>query len=101
MYEKQLELKSVMAKKEPDVEKAKTLQKELSDYQAQFDMKRVEHLIRMKKINPYLGRGFLEGNFKGRGFGCVNCPMNPMTSGGKGYGKNKGYGKECPYGVTH
>ncbi|QTA90178.1 periplasmic heavy metal sensor [Desulfonema magnum] len=98
IYEKKLELKSVMAKKTPDVEKAKTLQKELSEYKARLDMKRLEHIIRMKKINPYLGRGFLEGKFRGRGFGCMNCPMNTMTRG-KGY-KGKGYGKGSPYGMT-
>jgi len=70
---KELELRAEIAKKQPGLEKAANIQKELSALQAQFDLKRVEHQIRMKEINPNVGRRFGAGKGKkgrgGRGFG--------------------------------
>jgi len=56
VYEKEAELMSVLAKKEPDAKKAKAIQKEISDFEAQIHQKRLGHIIKMKKINPYCGR---------------------------------------------
>jgi len=56
LYEKEAELMSVLAKKEPDANKAKAIQKEISDFEAQIHQKRLDHIIKMKKINPYCGR---------------------------------------------
>ena len=58
IYQKKLELESEIAKKTPAAEKAAGIQKEISDLQAQFDQNRIDHIIEMKKINPYAGRGF-------------------------------------------
>ena len=56
IYQKRLELNSELAKKNPDPKKAGVLQKELSGLQGQLDQKRIEHRIRMNKINPGLGQ---------------------------------------------
>lgn len=84
MYEKRLELMSVMSKKEPDVEKAKSLQKELSTLQSQFDEKRIDHMIQMKKICP---------TFEGNQMGYGNCPYGMGQGMGYGHmGPGMGYG---------
>lgn len=58
LYEKGFELRSELAKQNPDSEKAGKLQKEISDLKAQLDQKRIDHMIEIKKINPNVGRGF-------------------------------------------
>ena len=68
IYQKRLELNSELAKKNADPKKASALQKELSGLKGQLDQKRIEHRIKMNKINPDLsqmGPGF---GHKGRGF---------------------------------
>lgn len=61
IYDKQRELQSELAKEEPDTAKASQLQKEISGLQAQFDQKRIEHMVEMRKTNPNIGRGFERG----------------------------------------
>lgn len=51
-----------MAKPEPDAGKASQLQKEISGLQSQFDQKRIEHTVEMRKLNPNAGRGYMYGN---------------------------------------
>jgi Spy/CpxP family protein refolding chaperone len=67
---KELELRSEFIKENPDVEKLKGVQAELSALQAQLDQKRIEHRLEMRKINPDAGRGFMMGHGPkgGRGF---------------------------------
>jgi Spy/CpxP family protein refolding chaperone len=68
---KTLALRSELVKKDPDVKKAQALQKELSDLQAKFDQKKVEHVIEMKKIYPNAGEKY--GNGPGSGYGGEHC----------------------------
>lgn len=70
LYQKGLELRSELAKKEPDTKKAYALQKEISDLRAQFGQKRIDQHIKMRKLNPdgFGGRGFGRGPMA-RGFG--------------------------------
>lgn len=77
LYQKELELRSEMAKQDPDVNKAVALQKEVSELQGQLDQKRVEQRIKMQKENPdfFAGRGF------GRGYGI----------GPRGMGMGRGF----------
>jgi zinc resistance-associated protein len=58
LYEKRFELRSELAKQNPDSERAAKLQKEISELRTQLDQKRIDHMIEMKKINPNVGRGF-------------------------------------------
>jgi len=66
IYAKEMELNSELAKKNIDTEKAAKLQKEISGLESNFDQKRLEHMIKMKKLNPNLARGF--------GGGCPGVP---------------------------
>ncbi len=74
LYAKDLELRSELAKENPDVKKAARLQSEISKLEAQLDQKLVEHRIKMKKVSPYAVRGY-------------------MGRGGMGYGRS--YGGHC------
>ena len=58
LFEKERELQNELAKDEPDVAQASRLQKEISDLQSQFDQKRIEHMVEMRKLNPNAGRGY-------------------------------------------
>ena len=80
-YQKELELRSEMAKQDPDVNKAVALQKEVSELEGQLNQKRVEQRIKMQKENPdlFAGRGYGKGGGgMGRGYG--------MGPGGMGRG---------------
>lgn len=68
IYQKRLELNSELAKNNPDPKKAGALQKELSGLKGQLDQKRIQHRIRMNKINPDLGQMGPGFGHKGRGF---------------------------------
>ena len=69
LVEKERELQNELAKNEPDTAKASQLQKEISDLQSQFDHKRIDHMIEMRKSNPNAGRGFMSGGPK-MGYGA-------------------------------
>ena len=94
IYQKRLELRSELAKKDPDANKAAKLQKEISKIEADFDQKRLDHQMKMRKINPKAGRGFMGGRPMGpgmMGYGGYGCPNYP--SSGQYMGPRKGYGK--------
>jgi len=96
MYQKGLELRSELAKENPDANKAAALQKEISELKAEFDQKRLSHFLNMRKINPEIGRGF------GGGYGMMGSGMmyggmmGPWAMGPGGYGGR--YYRDCPYG---
>ena len=58
LYSKELELRSELAKSDPDSIKANALQKEISELEAQLDQKRIDHMIKVRKISPDASRGF-------------------------------------------
>ena len=78
MYQKGLELRSELAKENPDTKKAVGLQREISKFKAEFDQKRLNHFLKVRKINPDMGRGF------GGGYGMMGPGM--MSRGGYGMG---------------
>ena len=84
LYVKKLELKTELAKENSDAKKALALQKEISGLKANLDQKRIEHILKMKKITPYAGRGYMMGRGGRMGYG--------PESGRGGYGKGGGYG---------
>jgi hypothetical protein len=77
LYAKDLELRSELAKETPDAKKAARLQTEISKLESQLDQKRVDHMIKMRKLNPNAGRGrgFMGGGAMGYGprYGGGNC----------------------------
>ena len=120
IYQKRLELASELAKENPDAAVAATLQKDVSDFKAQMAQKHLEHILRVQKINPDLGRRFWGGGPMGPGMmhrgmmgpggkgnrGAYNCPFGGPGGGyGIGSGGMMGPGRagsrgpgNCPYG---
>jgi zinc resistance-associated protein len=107
IYQKRLELKSELAKESPDAKKAAELQTEISGLKAEFDQKRLNHFLNMKKISPDIGRGFggrhgmmgpgyrMGPGMMGPGYGMGPGMMGPgygMGPGmmGPGYGMGPG-----------
>lgn len=96
LYQKQLELRSELAKKDPDVKKASQLQQEISDLESKLAQKRLEQRIQMKKDFPELAeRGNRSG---GRGYGRRGMGPGYGQQGmmGPGYGSRSmgpGYGR--------
>ena len=88
LFEKERALQNELAKDEPDVAEASRLQKEISGLQSQFDQKRIENMLEMRKLNPNAGRGF-KSDGPGKGFdGPRKGSGGPMM----GYGYNRGGG---------
>jgi zinc resistance-associated protein len=87
LYQKELELRSEMAKQDPDVNKAVTLQKEVSELEGQLNQKSVEQRIRMQKENPdfFAERGY------GRGYGYGPRGGMGMGYGRRGMGMGRGF----------
>jgi hypothetical protein len=50
-----------LAKENPDTQKALELQKKISDLDARLDQKHIGYMIKMRKLNPDAGRGFMGG----------------------------------------
>jgi len=77
------ELNILMNSSNADLEKAKALQKEISDLRAKLEQERLNHEFEVRKINPdaRYGRG------PGRGFGSQ---MRGQGYGGMGYGRHMG-----------
>lgn len=98
LFQKQLELRSELAKQNPDSARAATLQKDISDLRGRLDQKRVEHRIRMQKENP----GFFAGRGNGRGGNRQMGPGMGRGFGDRGYGMNggamgRGFQGNCRY----
>ena len=89
IYQKQLELRSELAKKEVDEKKALSLQKEISDLKGQLAQKRTEHRIRMQKENPEFFSG---GSYGYGGHGVRDIKLNFRCygySGSRATGKSR------------
>jgi len=76
LYEKEMALRSELAKENPDADAAKTLQNEISELRSDFDKKRLEHRMEMRAIAPEIGQGYRS---TGPGYG-------PRAPRGGGYG---------------
>jgi hypothetical protein len=94
LYQKRLEIRSELAKKNPDAEMAAELQREISALKGQMGQKRLDHILKLKKINPDVGRGFMGRGRMGYGMmgpkgygGFSSCPHQGYESGyGMGLG---------------
>jgi hypothetical protein len=78
LYAKNLELRSELAKDNPDVQKAAALQKEISKLESGLDQKQLDFMLNLRKVAPDAGRGYMMG---GRG---------GMMGYGPGYGNGAG-----------
>jgi hypothetical protein len=68
LFDKERELQNELAKDNPDAAKASQLQKEISKLQSEFDQKRIDHMVELRKQSPNAGRGFMGGG-PGMGYG--------------------------------
>ncbi len=82
LFDKERELQNELAMDEPDMAQASKLQKEISDLQSQFDQKRIEHMVEMRKLNPNAGRGYKSGSPM---MGSRGPRMGSGYNGGGGY----------------
>lgn len=72
--QKRLEMKAEMAKPEPDTAKLTDLQKGISGLEADFDLKRMNHRLEMKKLLPDYHAGDRGGRWgHGRGADRGDC----------------------------
>ena len=78
LYQKELELRSELAKPEPDAKRAAGIQKEISGLESQLDQKRLDHRIKMREDFPRFGA-------RGYGYGPRGGGMGRGMYGG-GYG---------------
>jgi Spy/CpxP family protein refolding chaperone len=62
IFDKKRELRDELAQDEPDAAKASKLQREISALQGQFDQKHIDHMLKLKKLNPNIGRGYGPGH---------------------------------------
>jgi len=95
LYQKELELRSELAKEDPDAQKAAGLQAEISDLTAQLDQKRIDQRLKMQKENPefFAGRGYGMGRGYGQGSGGMGRGFQ-----GRGMGRGfRGQGGGCWY----
>ncbi len=77
---KRLGLRAEIAKRNPDMKIASGMQTEISKLQADLDQKRLAHIIKMRKIDPDAGMGFMgpeRGKRGGRGRGGPCRPCAP------------------------
>jgi hypothetical protein len=81
LYQKELELRSELAKPEPDTKKAAGLQREISDLEGQLDQKRLDQQIKMRKDFP---------RFENRAYGGMGMGRGMYGRGGGGYGRGDG-----------
>jgi len=86
IYQKELALRSELAKENPDAQTALEVQKEISDLRAEVDQKRIDHLIKVREIAPNAGRGMMKG------FGSRGGKGRGMGSGSGGGGRDMGSG---------
>lgn len=78
LYAKNLELRSELAKDNPDVQQSSALQKEISKLESGLDQKQLDFMLNARKVAPDAGRGYMMG---GRG---------GMMGYGPGYGSGAG-----------
>ena len=67
LYQKGLELRSELAKAEPDVDRASGIQAEISKMRSALDQERLAHRIEMRKLFPEAGSGYGRGHKGMRG----------------------------------
>ena len=94
IFQKNLELRAEIAKLQPDPKKVVEVQKELSNMEAQLDRKYIDHILRIKVINPYMvvghdmmrsgGMGHGSMGSSGMGQGSMGCGMMGGGMGGMG-----------------
>jgi Spy/CpxP family protein refolding chaperone len=84
IWAKRMALNTLLNTSNPDVEKAKALQQEISDLRAKMGQARLDFGLEVRKVDPNARFGMGPGRGWGRGKGLGPC--------GQGYGPGPGYG---------
>jgi hypothetical protein len=61
LYEKELALRSELAKENPDMNTASNLQRDISKLQGDLDQKRLDYKVKARKLMPSYNRGSMMG----------------------------------------
>jgi zinc resistance-associated protein len=69
IYDKSAQIRSEFSRQNPDRGRLNELQKQLSQLESQFDQKRLDYLLEIRKIAPEVGEQFAGGYGPGAG-GC-------------------------------
>jgi len=67
MHDKNNSIDKKVICKIPDASKAEALQKEVSELESKLDQKRIDHTIKMRKLNPNVGGEYMGGYHMGYG----------------------------------
>ena len=94
LWAKRGELQTLMSSPSVDVDKARALQKELSDLQAKMAQERLSFQIEERKINP-------DARFRGMGRGQGMGGQGMMGGRGQGMGYGRGMGGYGPGGCRN
>jgi Spy/CpxP family protein refolding chaperone len=80
---KKTELINIMSEKEPDEKEAKSVQKEISEIQAELGQKQIEQRIRIREIIPDIryGRGISNRQMMGRSIGMGSNDPSAAETG--------------------
>ena len=79
VWKKSTELSNLLNSSDPDVEKAKEIQKDINDLRAELDEKRINYELEARKINPETRLSYGHGTGYGwhmRGYGPGACWWN-------------------------
>lgn len=87
--EKRIEMRTIWSTSEPDVERLRVLQKEISDLQYSVKQARLEFRLQAREISPEIGFG--------SGFGKGACGFAKKGA----FGKNQGNPGTCPRGFGY
>ena len=68
IYDKSAEIRGELSKQNPDRGRLSELQKELSQLQSQFDQKRLDYQLEVRKILPQEDDGYADGYGPGAGW---------------------------------
>ena len=70
IYDKSAQIRSELSKQDPDRGRLSDLQKELSQLESQFDQKRLDYQLEIRKIAPEVGERFAGGGYGPGAGGC-------------------------------
>lgn len=70
LIDKKYNMRSELSKTDPDVKKVKTLQAEISGLRGEMDNARIEHALKVKKVDPDARVGYFSRGGRHKGAGC-------------------------------
>lgn len=72
LIDRNYDLRTELSKSVPDEKKAVAIQSDISELRTQMDNARIEHMLKVKKVDPDAGAGFYGNSGRRYGRGCYN-----------------------------